>query len=259
MKYDLQFIISNTIRKMKKRWSSFVSYISYLVSERKTRALPGFTLIELMVVLLIVVLISLVILTSTQRFNSAILLRSLAYEVGLSVREAQLYGVAVHYSPSPSSCSSGGTSNFCSAFGVHFDPNVKNSFFIFADSNTNGVYDSVSETPPIETFKAQYGFTISTLCAIDSSNNAFCAPGCTGATVLPSGIVCGNSTAINSLDMVFKRPDPDAIITINGISPPTNNPFPYSQAYIIVQAPGGATRSVIVSLTGQIIIKSTAN
>jgi prepilin-type N-terminal cleavage/methylation domain-containing protein len=219
-----------------------------------SRAQRGFTLIELMVVLLIVILISLIILTSTSRFNSAILLRSLAYQIGLSVREAQLYGVAVHYSPTTAPCATGGVpSNFCSSFGVHFDPTLSNSFFIFADANINGIYDA-SEAH-IETFKAQYGFTIQTLCAIDATGAAFCSPGCT--TPPPVASSCGNSTAISSLDVSFRRPNPDAIITINGISPPANNPYPYSQAYIVVQAPGGATRSITISLTGQIAIKST--
>ena len=225
----------------------------------------GFTLIELMVVLAIVVLISLVILVSTSRFNSAILLRSLAYQVGLSVREAQLYGVAVHKGPNQDCAFIGGTSNFCVSYGVHFvypmpSPPLP-SYVIFADSNNNGVDDDVDSIntplPPVTRFTAQYGFTTSNICVLANTGIMKCATTCPkdslgNALLLSGAIGCTfppTSLDITSLDIAFKRPNPDAIISINGDS--TNN---FSSALIVVSAPGGATRAVSVSLTGQIVV-----
>src|SRR3989344_9303934 len=52
----------------------------------------GFTLIELLVVTGILVLISGLVLANNTRFGGAILLKNLAYDVGLSIREVQVYG-----------------------------------------------------------------------------------------------------------------------------------------------------------------------
>lgn len=220
------------------------------------RAPRGFTLIELMVVLGIVVITSLIILTSTNKFNSAILLRSLAYQVGLSIREAQLYGVAVHASPTPGRCSIGGTSKFCASFGVHFGSVPLTQYFVFSDVNTNGIYDPAGGDTDCSTgicpeyFKAQYGFTVSNYCVTDNTGASQCAASC------PASLVSCTGSRLTSLDVAFKRPNPDAVIEVNGVAA---QPSPYASALVIVAAPGGSQRSVTVSLTGQIVVAATGS
>lgn len=223
--------------------------VGYNKRMRRT-ATPGFTLVELMVVLAIIVIISLILIISSQRFNSAVLLRSLAYQVGLSIREAQLYGVAVHEGPVETRCARGGDSKFCSAFGVHFDESTPTEYYLFADVNNNGVNDD--NYAPLRTYRAQYGFTISNFCTITNATVRCSASTCpveyqsTPYTCTPN--------AITEIDIAFRRPNPDALITSDG-DPATQ----YAGAYIVVQAPGDATRSVSVSLTGQITVTGAAN
>src|SRR3989344_3869307 len=73
----------------------------------------GFTLIELLVVLSIMLVITGVFLVRNQQFNSAILLRSLSYQVALSIRQAQVFGVGVKEDGA-------GTGNFSARDGVQF-------------------------------------------------------------------------------------------------------------------------------------------
>lgn len=217
-----------------------------VVGQRKSgRAQAGFTLIELMVVLGIIVIISTVILVSSSRFNSAILLRSLAYQVGLSIRQAQLYGVAVVEGPVETQCARGGESKFCSAFGVHFDKNFLARYHLFADVNNDGIDNDGYD--PVERFNAQYGFTISNFCVLGTSVKC-------SAKSCPVQYSGCTPSAISTMDIAFRRPNPEARITAD--SDPNSQ---YNSAFIVVEAPGGATRSVSVSLTGQIVVTGGAN
>jgi prepilin-type N-terminal cleavage/methylation domain-containing protein len=55
----------------------------------------GFTLIELMVVLVVFVALTGIMISSQSKFDGTILLNNLAYDIALSIREAQTYGVNV--------------------------------------------------------------------------------------------------------------------------------------------------------------------
>lgn len=225
----------------------------------------GFTLIELMVVLAIVVIISLVVLVSASRFNSSILLRSLAYDVGLAVREAQLYGVAVKGTAAGTQvpCSTGLTSQFCAPYGVHFQAG-SNQIIVFADTypvaQPDGIYEpsvgAAAKDQVADQFQAQYGFTISNLCAGDGTTY-YCANG-DPRNALLSGSCFASCKTLNSLDISFRRPSPNAIITYNN-NPVIGGSSPYSQALIVVSSPGGSQRSIFISLTGQIVVTGTGS
>ena len=89
---------------------------------RKPFSKDAFTLIELLVVMAIFSVISLLILANHSRFNSSVLLGSLAYDMALSVRQAQVYGVSVQTF----------NANFQVGYGVHFT--TGNSYIFFADT-----------------------------------------------------------------------------------------------------------------------------
>lgn len=229
-----------------------INLVVLKLAARRSWLAAGFTLIELMVVLGIVVLMSLIILVSSSRFNSAILLRSLAYQVGLSIREAQLYGVAVRKAPALGDCAIGPDSVFCASFGVHFPTPPSTRYVLFPDINNNAAYDDTDANGKLhvtETFTAQYGFTISNIC-VPGSGSIQCSTSCP-SPLPPTVTACAVPTtpAITSLDIAFRRPNPDAVISVNG-NPATR----YAGALIEVSAPGGAKRSISVSLTGQIVI-----
>ncbi len=105
--------------------------------EGKSQSQLGFGMVEMLVSISIIVIVSSVILVRQNSFNSAILLRSQAYEVALQVRDVQLSAVSV-------SADGGG---FRSVVGVHFDSSTGNntSYRIFSDSDGDNFYDSNEE------------------------------------------------------------------------------------------------------------------
>lgn len=163
----------------------------------------------------IIAIISAVVLARYKSFNSTILLRDLAYEIALSIREAQVYGVSVH--------STEGSFNF--AYGIHFTRGT--TYALFADSSPEGSpgygrYDTGEE---LSSYAIGQQNAIVDLCA-----NA----------------TCGHT----SLDVLFKRPEPDALFAVNGVVATPN-----SVKVVVGGGTEGNTRTVKVSPTGQISIE----
>ena len=187
----------------------------------------GFSLMELLVVISIFSVISLMILANHSRFNSSVLLGSLAYNIALSIREAQVYGLSVQGQLS------GGIPNFQVGYGVHFQGGT--TYVLFADKNGNKKYDTPPTDTIIKTYTVRQGHIISDFCGITSVGVRECALG----------------GAITLLDIVFLRPDPDA-------SMKSSSPTLYSSAEITVSSPQGSTRKVTVVSTGQISVAVSA-
>ena len=105
----------------------------------------GFGLVELMVSISIMVIVSAIILARQDSFNSAVLLRSQAYEIALALREVQLSAVSA----------SGDTGSFRTVYGVHFtsetspaaDP-LNGYFQVFKDANNDGFLSTGEEFGP---------------------------------------------------------------------------------------------------------------
>lgn len=105
----------------------------------------GFSLIELMVSISIVVLVVSIILANHNTYNNAVLLRSQAYDIALKIREVQLLAV--------SAVGQGGgeTSSFRNEIGLYFnsDSNKSGYYQIYLDSSNekqqNSAYDPGEE------------------------------------------------------------------------------------------------------------------
>lgn len=191
----------------------------------------GFSLIELLVVTAIVVLITGVVLANNIQFGGNVLLQNLAYDVALSIRQSQVYGIAVRRF--------GTSASFGAPYGVHFDTANQTTYALFADANTtNGLFDSgANPSELVQATSIVNGFKIKTLCAISAI----------GQTE-----TCG----LSSIDIIFKRPEPDAYISINGISGTLNPTNLQQQARIQFVSPRGSTMSVVVQANGQIAVQS---
>ena len=190
-------------------------------SSKKTE---GFTLIELLVSMAIITVITSVVLVNHNKFNGSIFLGNLSYDVALSIRQAQIYGLSVR--------EFGGS--FDIGYGVHFDAAAPTSFFIFADIDRNQRYNSSTDSI-VENLTITRRNKISKFCA---------TPFGVGQTDK-----CTDSGApITTLDVAFNRPDPEAVIIDDlGIS--------YASARIEVMSDEGETRNIVVEGTGQISVQ----
>lgn len=114
-----------------------MSYHSLVLHKnKKAESQQGFGLVELMVSISIMAIVMAVVLVRQTTFNSAVLLRSQAYEVALSLRTVQLSAVSA----------SNEAGDFREVLGVHFDTSDSDAYRIFRDSDSgiddNNYYDS---------------------------------------------------------------------------------------------------------------------
>jgi len=188
---------------------------------RKKTQMRGFSLIELLVAVSIFIIISTVVLANHSRFNSSVLLGSLAYDIALSIREAQVFGVSVRQYDS----------GFQVGYGIRFSDSA--SYVFFVDTNANQQYDEGVDSI-VRTYALGRGHAITQFCGVTTAGVEQCSD---------------DGSPITFLDVVFFRPDPDAIIS-------SNNPGIYSSGSVTVSSPAGETRSVEIASTGQISVKT---
>lgn len=196
-----------------------------MMKKRVSSKQAGFTLIEMLVVTGIITVITGLVLVNNGRFGGQVLLQNLTYDIALSIRQAQVYGISVArfndvYAP---------------AYGMHFASASSHTYVLFADALTpqNGTYECPSPgTTNCELIRSttiQAGYSVSSLCATPSGSSE----------------VCG----LSDLDISFQRPEPDAYIRateLNGLN---------EAARVIVRSPQGMTKSITVGVNGQIAVQ----
>ena len=198
-------------------------------------------------------LITAVLVVRQQQFNSSTLLRSLAYSVALSVRQAQTYGVSTR----------GTAGNFAAqSYGIYISNASLNSYILFADTDNSGGYNSGDTV--VQTFTLGTGYTLTNF-AVQEPNNATNYDCMTNSPVVP--IPGGNCVAfpLSSLAIMFHRPNPDGcfVVTNSGGNSPhgycdaaASYTSYYPTAYIQISSSGGSSRSIRVNQTGQIEVES---
>jgi prepilin-type N-terminal cleavage/methylation domain-containing protein len=191
----------------------------------------GFTLIELLVVTAIVVVITGVVLANNAAFGGRVALENLAYDIALTLRQTQGYGISTARSASGS---------FKTGFGVHVVANAS-SYIVYGDLNGNGAYDAGESIPP-SPYNIGQGYKIGQLCVTLSGGTE----------------TCGYST----LDVWFFRPEPDACVGMNGAPSGTlndeGNAYCLSSnqgARVEVRSPRNDSMHVVVEANGQIAIQ----
>lgn len=192
-----------------------------MLSAQCSRIARGFSIIELLVSLSIMTVISTVVLANHTRFNSSVLLESLAYEIGLSVRQAQVFGVSVRQS----------ATGFSAGYGVHFSDT--SSYLFFVDTNASRAYEEGVDAI-VNAYSLSQGHRILAYCGYTAAGVARCS---------------NSDVPITHLDIVFLRPNPDAVMS-------SNESDLYSRSVITVAAAAGDTRSVEIASTGQISVKN---
>lgn len=192
----------------------------------------AFTLVELLVVAGIITLVSGIVLANNSRFGGVIVLENLAYDIGLSIRQAQVYGISV---------ARFGASTYSAGYGVHIDLSSPATYVLFADALTeNGLYDCPSPGSEscelVQASTLNQSYRIADLCITP-----------------PSGIeTCGTTSRI---DILFKRPEPDAWVSANDNPCTLNNAACQSRVRIVVASPRGDTMNIVVDANGQISVR----
>lgn len=197
----------------------------------------------------IITIITGVTITSQTSFNRTLVLANTAYDVALTLRTVEIYGI--------SSRAVSGASNV--GYGLHFDTTSEDSFMAFSDSyptpsndnagchpwprgdqnapdakGGNCLYDQGSDVSAA-TYKLGNGIRITDFCAYFTTEGWLCA-----------------ADVLTSLDIVFARPDPSPLIHVTSSSNPSiggedNNG---TKACIKVSAATGDSRYISVLGSG---------
>jgi Tfp pilus assembly protein FimT len=199
----------------------------------------GFTIVELMITVTIMMIMTLVVFFNYNKFNESSLISALAYDMSLTIRQAQVYGIASREAGVNQSVSIGSASSndFKFAYGVHFELSNPNSFIFFVDTNENGKYDSeVDLHESLQTYSFQRGIKIKELCFVGVPSSSGCNSN-------------GSMKTAGTLDITFLRPDPEAKIKPNNASGAVSFGTIYLQ-----NASNDLFKSVSVYSTGQISV-----
>ncbi len=205
----------------------------------------GVTLVELLVVLGIILILSLVVITSHANFNKTILLTSTAYDVALTIRSAQAYGLGTR---SEETIASGG-SNF--GYGVHFDYD-SNQFILFADTelpsatNCHGQGPVGADAPDAIRGNCVYNSGVDTIIRTYQLGNGMKIQ---SVSIYPSPTTWRNYT---NVDVVFSRPNTRAFFAAN-----KSYRLNTTKARLTLSSPQGTLSYVCINLTGEIRVANT--
>lgn len=223
----------------------------------KNKLTRGFTLIELLVTIVIFVIITGVVVVNSNKFDGSVLLNNFAYDVALTIKQAQSYGVNVKENTS-------GT--FDTAYGIYFDTNLpapygdgngdRTKFVLFNDTGGQDSYSfSGTASNPDQKFNGSLGdcATEDLECVqkFSMTKGTYVKTLCAGANELDC-----NDHEVSQLSILFKRPSLEAKIYINGQNAVTI-PTPNNKAYakITLSASDGSTANIVVTEVGQIYVK----
>ncbi len=208
----------------------------YFIKKKKKEA--GFTLLELMVVIALMAIIFSITLSNYNGMNKKIELENLVYDVALSIREAQLYGI--NKKLAKNEFSDGETS----PFGFHIDisnSDTKNKLWIFSDIDKNFYFDDDCSTTQEE---------------------------CQTVEVFPKGMHIkkiilykpdGTKIEENKINIMFRRPNPDAKIIIDSGPDNTGQTLHSKVCIEITSKTEIYTGAVVVGAAGDIYVQQNCN
>jgi hypothetical protein len=213
----------------------------------------------MIVVLAIITVITSVALLGQSDFNRTLLLTDTTYQVALSVREMQSFGLS-------SKRYIGGAQDVQNAaYGIHIESDEPQQFILFADISRTplpspalqncitGTQDTPDEKPGnclydtdatpdgiVETNRFTRGFFVSEFCGYNGGNNRYCST--------------DTATPLESLDIVFVRSSTES--AIHAYRGSTWEPLVSAEIYIS-SADETASRGICISRVGQVSITQT--
>lgn len=201
-------------------------------------------------VLAIIGILATVIVTSHSTFNKTILLSNAAYDVALTIRSAQTFGLG-------SRSTENNVPN--AGYGVHFDANTPTTFTLFADVdavNTNNCHgEPVNGPNSPDATPGNCAYTATELVRGFSLGNGMSISNfCVYNTGVPK-VVCNKVTSatISTLDVVFARPNTQTFISTDTVYQKEN-----IRACIALASPQGGGSYIYVEQTGAINVNGAA-
>ncbi len=187
----------------------------------------GFTLVELLISTAIITVITSMVIVRFTSFDSTVLLKSMAYEVGVVLRETQIYAVSVV------NTGTGASSNFRYPYGLSFTPGSNG--YVFFRYNNGGI----SAVPRYESAEV----TVIRSVMLDNSMEVF------DVCVTNNGV---DDCTISRLDISFRRPEFSALF----YTPQLGSPSTVSAGKIYLRSTRNTTNVWIVEvkLLGQIMV-----
>jgi prepilin-type N-terminal cleavage/methylation domain-containing protein len=215
--------------------------IMFLFSKKHINYVRGFTLVELMISITIFVIMSALLVAKYGTFNQSVLFTNLAYDIALTLRTAQTYGLSVRNTES-----AGSDPLFQYPYGVAFCAKAggcgngfdNTNMILYADFNVNGRYDGEPTDKIVSTYYIKRGASIRSICSIEN---------------------CDPSAYKDFLAISFIRPYPDAIICFESgsrtcIDDGQANIRISPLAEIMLQSSDGSLRAIYVRRSGQISV-----
>lgn len=214
----------------------------------KQKTQRGFTLVEMTIVAAIFGLMTAVVVYKYGDFTSNLLVSNMAYEIALTARQAQVFGVGVR------AIQIDGEAKFDYPYGVYINVNdgstnqagESRSFILFADRDDDLLCDNGLEGA---------GFTPCTCAEGDECVDQFTLQRNIRITELRVGNEnCLNiAGGVNAISVTFKRPSPEARIKRQDTY---DEGFAFTQ--IKVEAPGSSISPsyVLIRNNGQISVSS---
>lgn len=212
----------------------------------------GFTLVEMLVVLAIILLLTVVVINGQSDFDRSLTITDSAYTVALSLRQAQTFGLSSRATQATNKA----------GYGARFEIAKPQSYVLFADVQNqlskpawcpitqtglpddkpgNCLYDSATEI--LQTYTFSRGFYVSRICG-----RSFVSPGT---------LYCSDdaSSPLQSIDMVFLRPNTDSIITGNRVGIGDTQ---LVDARIVLTSPrSGSSRLICLSYAGEVSVATS--
>lgn len=180
-------------------------------SARHQESSRGFTLIEMLIVLAIIMVLAVIALTSQTSFNRTFLLSNTAYDVALTMRNAQYYGVGGRTI---------GVSNV--GYGLDFQIGSPTTFTLFGDSSPTSGPDLChsqaglvggANSPAAQSGDCRYSVGQDVQAASYTIGNGVLVTDLCVEPVGSSAWLCASSHDFSQLDIVFARPSTNTFMT----------------------------------------------
>jgi prepilin-type N-terminal cleavage/methylation domain-containing protein len=208
-------------------YSPFFNARSLEIGGMKTNQTKGFTLVELLVTIAIFVFMTAVIMAKYNSFYSGTIFKNIAYDIALTIRQAQTYGISVKINESP---------NYNRAYGVNIsalNSTVNRKFSLNSYTPNNLVYNIASSE---KIYNIKHGAFIRYIHTYDFS---------------------AGGDRLTDVDIIFKRPNPEAIICATDLTTSVRS-CGYKTVRIAIRSGNGVdSKYVFVNSSGQIVVKDS--